>query len=1238
MPRTLAALWVLAAPGALAAPIVVSTIEDWNGVLNPHEAAGVTLSGSGAPGDPAVYTIPDGLIIESGAAIRLSADLNDDADNANVTFVFASGNLEIREGGYIETSIGNRSETRSFILDLGGGSITGAGRIVGLREEGPRNRKPRGLTIRNAEAVELNEIDLHVEDVSSEIEEDLRITAAGPVRIKGLINYSDTDRGGNPVRAVRIDAGSIEVGGIDTRALRTGPPGRPSGDVVLRALSAAGGYDPASPANRFANRVVVNGPIRTDGNGTAGRVTLQGVVVQTGGSFALRAGTAAVSLQAGLDTLGAPRSDLFVNAAGVVPVTPVAYSVLWDGVKAPGTAPVFASDPVGRPRAVPGVPYAGTLAGAATDSEGDSLIYARGAGPAWLSVAPDGALSGTPAPEDAGMNTWTVSASDGTRTTVALLRIGVSGRPTFFTNPVLKPNGFQSQPYTDTLADAAADPDGDPVTFAKIDGPAWLTVAADGALSGTPPPAATGTNSWSVRIADATGSDTATLTIIVGGSPLWLADPVSKAVARVGAQYAEAGQSLAGQAVDPDGDTIQFTKVSGPSWLQVAPDGALSGVPGEADAGVQTWVVRASDATGGTTATLRIETIELGGPIRIDGVEVWDGVQNPRAGDGVVLSGSGTLGDPATYLIPTGLRFAPAGAIYLTAPGGPDNSIKFVIGPGKNIEMATGSFISLSRLNRSELQTFSIDLGGGSFLGAGQILGIRNRDDSPRQLTIENAQDITLRAIDLHVVNANNGARNLEITAAGTVTIPRIDISDQDTGGNQVGNVIIKAETIRVGSIDTRSMRTASYRGNGSIELTALGAPEFNPGNAAANDYINRIAISGLLRTAGPAFPTTPGADGNIFLQAVGIGLNSTTPPEVPDGSTVTLRAGVVRGGASAADLFADASGSLTAEHVVQWSGAAVAPAAPTLLRVEPFAATAVRLFWSAADVAATEFVIEQSTDGVSFAPAATVPGDIGQVEIGGLAANRRYSFRLRARNSIGASAYSGVESATTPAWGLNVNFALSSFTEGVPGYPVIGYADDYGAVFDDRGNGWSYGWAEDNAATTRLRNSLISPDARYDTLIHLQRNGDMVWEAAVPNGVYRVRLVAGDPTATDSVFQFDVEGVLTTAQAPALPSDFWREFTVDCVVNDGRLTVRSGPEAANNKLCFIDIVQASDPPVPLVITSITVNGGTLTVQWTGGGTLEASTTLAADWVSLGTGGSWTGPLTGPSRFFRIRR
>ena len=89
------------------------------------------------------------------------------------------------------------------------------------------------------------------------------------------------------------------------------------------------------------------------------------------------------------------------------------------------------------------------------------------------------------------------------------------------------------------------------------------------------------------------------------------------------------------------------------------------------------------------------------------------------------------------------------------------------------------------------------------------------------------------------------------------------------------------------------------------------------------------------------------------------------------------------------------------------------------------------------------------------------------------------------------------------------------------------GYLADSGLTFANRGNGQSYGWTVVNSAQTRDRNAANSPDQRYDTLTHLQKAGnpDAVWELAVPNGSYSVRIVSGDPQNFDSVFR-------TTAKA----------------------------------------------------------------------------------------------------------
>jgi Concanavalin A-like lectin/glucanases superfamily/Putative Ig domain len=93
--------------------------------------------------------------------------------------------------------------------------------------------------------------------------------------------------------------------------------------------------------------------------------------------------------------------------------------------------------------------------------------------------------------------------------------------PSFANDPLIKPVATAGQPYSNSLAGDASDPDaGDFLTFSKISGPAWLNVAADGALSGTPLLADTGTNSFIVRVTDSGGlfSD-ATLNLIVMPAP-----------------------------------------------------------------------------------------------------------------------------------------------------------------------------------------------------------------------------------------------------------------------------------------------------------------------------------------------------------------------------------------------------------------------------------------------------------------------------------------------------------------------------------------------------------------------------------------------------------------------------------------------------------------------------------------------------------------------------------------------
>jgi hypothetical protein len=94
--------------------------------------------------------------------------------------------------------------------------------------------------------------------------------------------------------------------------------------------------------------------------------------------------------------------------------------------------------------------------------------------------------------------------------------------PVFTSNPINKPNANAGQAYSGTIATNATDPNGDAITFAKLSGPAWLSVGSNGALSGTPFSPHVGTNSFLVRVMDSGSlSNTATMNInVLSGPPI----------------------------------------------------------------------------------------------------------------------------------------------------------------------------------------------------------------------------------------------------------------------------------------------------------------------------------------------------------------------------------------------------------------------------------------------------------------------------------------------------------------------------------------------------------------------------------------------------------------------------------------------------------------------------------------------------------------------------------------------
>lgn len=178
---------------------------------------------------------------------------------------------------------------------------------------------------------------------------------------------------------------------------------------------------------------------------------------------------------------------------------------------------------------------------------------------------------------------------------------------------------------------------------------------------------------------------------------------------------------------------------------------------------------------------------------------------------------------------------------------------------------------------------------------------------------------------------------------------------------------------------------------------------------------------------------------------------------------------------------------------------------------------------------------------------------------------------------------------------------ARVNFTHPTTGEAVDGYVPDTGLLFGDRGGGRTFGWNIDNTVSARDRDAGNSPDERYDSFNHMQKpeNPNAVWEVAVPNGTYLVRVVSGDASNFDSNFQVNVEGVLTVS-GQATTEARWVEGSARVTVTDGRLTVSNAAGASNNKVCFIDVdkVLRVPPGTPASLQVAASQPGQLGVGW----------------------------------------
>ena len=206
---------------------------------------------------------------------------------------------------------------------------------------------------------------------------------------------------------------------------------------------------------------------------------------------------------------------------------------------------------------------------------------------------------------------------------VAAISLVPNWPPTFNVNPLTLPGATAGLAYSANIATNASDLNGNPLTFAKVSGPSWLAVASNGALSGTPANADANTNTFLISVTDNGGlSSTDTVYIVVTGAPSFIVNPFTMPSVMVGQNYSG---TIATNATDPNnGYTPVFLLISGPGWLSVATNGALSGEPLSADVGTNTFVVSVSDQGGLSNSATMFITVTAAPPIQ-SGMLLQDG-------------------------------------------------------------------------------------------------------------------------------------------------------------------------------------------------------------------------------------------------------------------------------------------------------------------------------------------------------------------------------------------------------------------------------------------------------------------------------------------------------------------------------------------------------------------------------------------------------------------------------------
>lgn len=263
-----------------------------------------------------------------------------------------------------------------------------------------------------------------------------------------------------------------------------------------------------------------------------------------------------------------------------------------------------------------------------TDPDGDEITLSKDpTGQPWLDFQQTinepgearGLLTGSPEMGDAGNYSIVLNAEDERGETAVqsfTLEIEDNHPPDFTSTPVT--DAYEGIVYSYTVE--AEDIDGDELSFSMSTGPAWLSLSAASAstaqLSGEPGSADVGDYDVTLEVSDGRGGVTTQsfiVTVQANEPPIITSTPSITADEAVPYGYSVA-------ASDPDGDPIELSAPTLPTWLSFVDHGGgsgeLTGTPGSDEVGFHDVVLEARDGRGGVDQqSFTIEVIANQAPV-----------------------------------------------------------------------------------------------------------------------------------------------------------------------------------------------------------------------------------------------------------------------------------------------------------------------------------------------------------------------------------------------------------------------------------------------------------------------------------------------------------------------------------------------------------------------------------------------------------------------------------------------